>query len=404
MTTTSALVRERQLLTEWLFDEALPLWWERAGDRVNGGFFERIGIGGVAIDDPRRTRVIGRQMYCYAAAIRLDWNGPGDVVVDHAVSFFFRHCLAPGGGLRSTVSSTGTVISADYDLYDYAFALFGLAHAGRRADRNWRLAECARGLRDHLIANWRHPRAGFHETMPPTAPLKSNPHMHMLEACLAWLETGPDSDGGWQKLADELVELCLEHLVDPDTGVLREYFTLNWTPMPDESGRVVEPGHQFEWAWLLLWWGQLRGQVERVRPLAERLVDLAERYGVCVDRGLAMNAVRDDLSVLDTDCRLWPQTERIKAHLALAQHAGTREKRERAEAHAAAAAAGLRRYFDTPVRGLWWETLGTDGQPEQAPARLSSLYHITCAIETLAASRLAALSKTPQGPLLAANT
>ena len=45
----------RTELTQWLFDKALPLWGGIGVDRESGGFFEKIGRHGRAIEEPRGT-------------------------------------------------------------------------------------------------------------------------------------------------------------------------------------------------------------------------------------------------------------------------------------------------------------------------------------------------------------
>ncbi len=50
----------------------------------------------------------------------------------------------------------------------------------------------------------------------------------------------------------------MSHFIDAETGGLREFFKADWTPYDGEKGRIMEPGHQFEWAWLLARWGERR--------------------------------------------------------------------------------------------------------------------------------------------------
>jgi mannose/cellobiose epimerase-like protein (N-acyl-D-glucosamine 2-epimerase family) len=61
-------------LRQWLFEAALPFWWERGADRTHGGFYEKIDLDGTPLDHPRRFRVIARQAYSYCEAGRLGWN------------------------------------------------------------------------------------------------------------------------------------------------------------------------------------------------------------------------------------------------------------------------------------------------------------------------------------------
>ena len=69
----------------WLFDHALPLWWEVGFDRDKGGCFEKIGQDGRAIEGPRRARVAARQAWVYAEAGKLGWTGPWREARDHAL-------------------------------------------------------------------------------------------------------------------------------------------------------------------------------------------------------------------------------------------------------------------------------------------------------------------------------
>ncbi len=46
----------------WLFEHALPIWWERGYDRRARCFYERLDLDGSPIvDEPRRVRVQARQ-------------------------------------------------------------------------------------------------------------------------------------------------------------------------------------------------------------------------------------------------------------------------------------------------------------------------------------------------------
>jgi len=78
---------------------------------------------------------------------------------------------------------------------------------------------------------------------------ESNPHMHLLEACLAWAEIG--GDPGWTSWVRRLAELAVSRFIRKDSGAIGESYTAAWQPAPGLAGRIIEPGHQFEWAWLL---------------------------------------------------------------------------------------------------------------------------------------------------------
>jgi mannose-6-phosphate isomerase len=109
-------------------------------------------------------------------------------------------------------------------------------------------------------------------------------------------------------------------------------------------------------------------------------VEISETYAV--RQGVAINALFEDFTVDDGQARLWPQTERLKAAALLA----TTTREPRYWSMTDQAAAGLRRYLETGVRGLWYDRLLADGQFVQERSPASSFYHIVCAIGALEAA------------------
>lgn len=359
---------------QWLFTSALPLWSSRGTDLVGGGFFERLNPDDTIPDDPRRSRLVARQIYVFAKAHELGWQGPALERIEHGLDFLLGKCLQADGHLVASVASDGSVIDDSFTLYDYAFALFALAAAARAMPHKAQaLEDQASALLDVLEHTRRSPDGRGYQDAPEV--LKSNPHMHLLEAAIAW--TRASTDPRWMQMANRLADLCVQTFIDPKCKAVREYFTTTWAPLHGDELVDIEPGHQFEWAWLLMDWSRSSGRPELLAP-AQDIFNTGEQYGVS-DQGLAVNTIGPDRVVRDARHRLWPQTERLKAKTSLVKLAN-----EDAEAHALAAVSdamvALRRYFDHPIKGAWWEHLGPDGQPALEPTRASSLYHITCAL------------------------
>jgi mannose/cellobiose epimerase-like protein (N-acyl-D-glucosamine 2-epimerase family) len=361
-------------LKTWLIQDAAPLWSTAGVDR-HGVFHETLGQDGQPIDGPRRARVQPRQLYALQAARRLGAQ-VDETVLRAGLQAFTARYRRPDGLMRSLVSGEGLVLDDGAVLYDQAFAL--LALAALRPDFGPEAEVSAIALRTAIIVNLGRAQ-GFETATPPSQPLASNPHMHMLEACLAWMEAGGDAE--WADLAQAIVDLALDHFIDPISGALREFFDGDWRPAPGQAGRVVEPGHQFEWAWLLLRWSRLAGRrpcTIAARVAAIRLIRNGEDFGVDRVRGVAINGLLDDFSIHDPEARLWPQTERIKAWTLAAAQLDAPWWDTVADA-----VEGLELYLRTPVRGLWFDRMGADGVLAEGPAPASSFYHIVCAIEAL---------------------
>jgi mannose-6-phosphate isomerase len=369
--------RLRDDLKAWALESAFPLWWDVGADHAKGGFFEKIAQDGTPVEAPRRARVQPRQIYSYAAAGLLGWSGPWKQALVHGLDFYLAKYRRADGLMRTLVASDGAPLDDSVDLYDQAFGLFGLAMAAQVLPERTDLPALAVALRDTLHATLKHPVAGFEEGAPRRLPLLSNPHMHLFEASLAWIEAqgATGGDAGWRAMADEIAELALGKFIDPVSGGLREYYDGDWNPAPGVQGRIIEPGHQFEWAWLLLRWGKLAGRGDAIQA-ALRMIEIGDGPGVDPARGVAIFALLDDMSVHDDVARLWAQTERIKAGALAVEVTGDPRWWETV----VGGAEGLIKYFDTPVKGLWRDKLQADGTFVDEAAPASSFYHIVCAI------------------------
>lgn len=361
------IVAETEALRGWLFGNALPLWWEVGADRIGGGFHEQISLDGKPDARPHRARSITRQAIAYCEAGRLGWNGPWRQAAQHALDYLQAHFITADGTIVSVVETSGVVSDPTRDLYNQAFALLAYAHGHRCFGGRWR--EDAATLREGLQRGYADGSGGFRE--PNREPPCANPHMHLFEAALAWIAI--DDAPEWRAMADELAALCLRRLIDPATGALREFFRADWSPADGTSGRIAEPGHHYEWAFLLHRWAALTG---RETPAAvTRLIAFADDRGLDRKRGVAINAVLVDGGVHDATARLWAQAERIRAYR-IDRGAGD-------AARVVAAIKGLRRFLQTPVPGLWFDQLDADDGFVSEPARATSLYHIVGAVAAL---------------------
>lgn len=316
---------------------------------------------------PRRIRVQGRQIFAFARAAEA-----GDRVaaarLDRAFGTVARHGWAPDGapGWVHRLAPDGTPLDTRRDSYDQAFMLFGLA-AASRAGHPEAAALAAKGWAfiDTLAVPG---SGGYLEGVPATRPRRSNPHMHLLEAALAAHEAAPDARH--LARANAIATLFARHFVDRATGTLGEYFADDWSPLPPPPGDVVEPGHMFEWSWLLHRLAAAGGH--DLRADAAALHERAHAQGRSADGFVVDETDRSGRHVRATR-RLWPQTELVKSLSAN----GARE--------AARQVAGrlLETYLATRVAGLWIDQFDATGAPLSPLVPASTLYHLLLAWEEL---------------------
>jgi histidinol-phosphate phosphatase family protein len=91
----------------WLFEHALPLWWNNGFDRITNCFFERLSLSGATpVVLPRRVRVQARQTYVYAQAGAMGWSGPWQEAVRAGCKVLIERGMRTDGGTLYALDAT----------------------------------------------------------------------------------------------------------------------------------------------------------------------------------------------------------------------------------------------------------------------------------------------------------
>ena len=351
----------------WMFEEALPVWCA-AGRDPKGGFAEHLTLDGQPAPSPfKRMRVQARQVYVYSHAAVMGWRGPAREAASAGFTFMTQKCWHPEGGFVFSVDADGEVAEPRRETYEQAFALNACAWYHRAFGGTEALEWAGRTL-EFLDQRLAAPNGGYRESLPDQRPRRQNPHMHLLEALMALHEATGDPDS--LSRAKALIALFRERFYDPATGTLGEFYGQDWSPAPGDEGTHTEPGHHFEWVWLLNRYGALSGD-RSVDACADALYRFAIAHGVDED-GLAYDAIGKDGARRQDSKRLWPQNEALKAHLVMAERGADADASARADRILAATFA---HYLHTG-HGVWQDRLRRDrtGFAKTAPA--STLYHL----------------------------
>jgi len=297
----------------WLRESALPLWASRGFDPDRGAFEEQLDFSGAAvINAPRRLMVQARQIIVYAAAALSGDYPPVAVLVSRATRAMIRDYLCADGqpGWVFSVDRSGRVVEPKRDLYAHAFVISALAWAMRLdPDPAFETALSATELileDDFADAE----NGGYWDSIPRVDSLRrQNPHMHLLEAFVALYET-TKRDNVLER-GKKLVELSLTRFLDPATGALREFYSNTWRVHPRPGEGSVEPGHLFEWAWLLRRFEAVTGQDQTVATTS--LIDMAIRYGFGDSRDRVVDEIGENGEIRAESSRLWSHAEALKA-------------------------------------------------------------------------------------------
>ncbi len=357
----------------WAIDHALPLWGTAGRDGARGGFQERLDYAGRPITTvARRATVQARQIYVYAHAHLLGWTD-GRALAADAVDLLLTRFKSPDGrpGFVHSLAPDGSIADPMRDTYAHAFILFALGWYHRMSGDPQAIAE-ADALLAVLDETAAARRGGFVDAVPaPDAIRRQNPHMHLFEAMISLAQA--TGERRFLARGAEIFGLFTARFLDVETGSLIEYLDADLVQWPGDRGRLREPGHHYEWIWLLRHFQRLSGR--DVAPYTDALYAHADRHGWS-PAGYVYDEVFAEGAVAKSTSRCWPHTECLKANLVEAE-AGRPEADERA---ARAYSALLDRYFSGVVAGGWRDHFDADGKliVDYMPA--STFYHAFCAI------------------------
>jgi mannose-6-phosphate isomerase len=256
---------------------------------------------------PQRYRAMAcaRQLYLFSSLI-----GQVPKAEERAAALFRslqRHFHdAEHGGWFYSIDPQGTPLDQRKDLYTHAFILFACAHYWDKVREP--LVESVLNAALEVVAQRFATGDGLYEasldrdwSSLDSGPLQ-NPLMHLAEAFLATLSVREDA-----AVQNALIELCTamqKRFIDPRHAVLMEKplgAVDNW----------FEPGHQFEWYFLLQSSPLLRGST--LHASLERAFAFTEQRGVDQQTGAVRAMLELDDRPRDATQRIWAQAEYLRA-------------------------------------------------------------------------------------------
>lgn len=356
---------------------ALTGWIDSGVHPKDGLFAERRDfLGSLITDIPRRAMVQARQIFVFC-----DWaekKGSPDAgefalkALDRTIDLFSGNDLR--SGVAFSIDADGNTVSELRDAYTHAFLLFALA-AAYKLTGEMRYVSYAGQLDSFICAHLMDCEHGGAYSSPLARKEKlQNPLMHLFEAYLFLHEAYPD--GVYLQKAQSIRDLFVRRMLRTCPYVLPELFAPDWSAHPDfASGSYFEPGHHFEWIWLLTKFDSLSGadHTSQISGLWKTAREAGiDRYGYCYD------AVDFSLKPRKRSIRLWPHAEGVKAAISMA-HRGLD-----AENFAASMLDSLNnKFLSGPFTGGWIDQFDENGAPLVDFVPASSLYHIYLACSEL---------------------
>ncbi|MFM0341084.1 AGE family epimerase/isomerase [Paraburkholderia fungorum] len=252
-----------------------------------------------------RAMACARQLFVFAQA--------GDAAHARVLFDSLTHTFQDTrhGGWFYSVDAQGAPLDTTKDLYTHAFVVFACAEYARRSGSRDALEVVHRTsslIQSHFAAAddlFNAAYAADFATVTGT-PIQ-NPLMHLTEAWLAAREATGDHafDAALSRLADAIAR----HFVHAPTGCIAEL------PIGADDNRL-EPGHQFEWFWLVKQGGTLF-ETSGLEDALIRAFSFAQQHGVDEHTGGVCASLDETGRIKDATQRIWAQTEYLRA---LANH------------------------------------------------------------------------------------
>jgi len=309
-------------------EHTMAFYHPRAIDPA-GGFFHYFRDDGSVYDAGHRHLVSSTRFVFNYAMAAIEFDRPDYLdAARHGLAYLREVHRNPATGGYAWTIRNGMVEDATNHCYGVAFVLLaystalkaGIAEARPWMDETWNLLEerfweAEAGLyRDEATANW---VFGSYRGQ--------NANMHMCEAMLAAFEAS-----GEQRYLERALLLARRMTVDQAGlagNLVWEHYDANWNIdwdyNRDDPKHLFhpwgfQPGHQTEWAKLLLILDEHTRQ-DWLVPTAQHLFDTAVRHAWDETFGGLAYGFAPDGTVCDDDKYFWVQAESLAAAARMAQ-------------------------------------------------------------------------------------
>lgn len=284
-----------QEYVDWVMVEVLPFWMQRRATDILPFVEHRTLQGEPDFPGYLRLRTAARQVAVYSQAARMgcEWAEP---VARAGWKTLEQYFWKNDGGWYARIGRWGQAIDMEFSLYDQALAINACAHWAQLSNSLLPIDMAFRTLEqiDQRLSSSEQP--GW-RTAADMSGRDQKSHMQLLDALLTLNAVVPALQMREKiRVILDLLETCL---IDEQSGAVIEWFDKNW--QIDRVGAVVEPGHQFQWVWLI---SEARRAGFDSGVSTDHLLAFADIYGWCPRNDLLVDACRTDGSLLSPNYSL----------------------------------------------------------------------------------------------------
>jgi mannobiose 2-epimerase len=305
----------------------LPFWIEHTVDRERGGFYGSI-TNDLVVDReaPRGALLTSRILWTYSAAYR-HYHVPEYLEMarwayDGLATRFWDN---EHGGLYWMADAEGRPLSVRKQIYGQAFGVYALAEYHRATGDDkalGRATDLFQAIEDHsrdpqhkgyfeaYTRDWRLETDLRLSDVDMNEKKSMNTHLHVMEAYTNLMRVCDNAQ--LHERQAELIEVMMEHIVDPLTCHVLMFFDEHWNARSDH----ISFGHDIEASWLLTEAAEVAGErrlIEAARSLAVRMAQATYDEALAPDGGLHYEAA--PRGIVQSHTEWWPQAEAVVGFL-----------------------------------------------------------------------------------------
>ena len=361
----------RQCIEQELTGNIIPFWADRTPDPVDGGFYGALS-NDLKVNNliPRSAVLYGRILWTFATAYRKYKHPQYLSTAQHAYDYLRKYFWDEKfEGMVWTVDACGEPVDTRKHTYAQAFSIYGLAEyylatgetgALDLARKIFELLEVHAhdpffgGYMESRGRDWVSPADQRLSALEPNSDKSMNTLLHLLEAYACLLRVWDEAR--LRARLDELIEVFLGHVLDPQTHHFRLFFNNDWTWPRQEH---FSYGHDIEGSWLLVEAARRSGNaglLERTNSLSVEMAQVVYTEALQTD-GRVLSESAGGLQ--SNDLAWWIHAEAMVGFYNAYQISG--------QEHFAAASVRvwdfIRQNFIDQEHGDWFKTLDSQARP-----------------------------------------
>jgi len=367
----------RQRVEKELRENILPFWIKYMKDEENGGFYGKIENDlTIHRDAPKGLVFCSRILWTYSAAYRLFQNPEHLDMAQRAYRYLLDYFEDKEyGGMYWLLDYKGKPLVDKKQIYGNAFAIYGLGEFYKATGNEESLQKAIelyhliekysydpgnRGYFEACTREWRMTEDLRLSDKDMNEKKSMNTHLHILEAYTNLYRVWKDES--LKHKLKEIIEVTVDHIIDPNTRHFILFFDEYWNPKSD----LISYGHDIEGSWLLWEAAEVLGDeglLKKVRGISEGMAYATYQEGLDQDGGLMNEG--GPTGLVDTDKHWWPQAEAAVGFLNAYQLTGDGAFFEASYR----SWEFIEKYIIDREKGEWFWRVSKDGKPIQEEAK-----------------------------------